>query len=184
MGRVVLKPAKINLVAIKPSILNRKLHRWGALTVSIPLLIIICSGVLLQLKKTFDWIQPPTQQGSDKSPKLSFEDILRLSRSVPEAGINSWEDIDRLDVRPGRGIVKVRSKTRWGIQLDSKTGEILNSAYRRSDLIENIHDGSWFHKRVKLAVFLPTAVILLGLWGTGLYLFYLPYAVKRRNKRK
>ena len=51
-------------------------------------------------------------------------------------------------------------------------------AYRRSDLIESLHDGSWFHDRAKLWVFLPTAAVVLMLWGTGIYLFFLPLAVR------
>ena len=35
---------------------------------------------------------------------------------------------------------------------------------------------------VKLGVFLPAAVILLGLWISGVYLWLLPYAVKRRRR--
>jgi hypothetical protein len=35
-------------------------------------------GLLLQVKKQFDWIQPPTQVGSGSgAPELSFQEILR-----------------------------------------------------------------------------------------------------------
>ena len=100
----------------------------------------------------------------------------------PEAGIASWSDIERLDVRPSKGIVKVRAVSNWEVQIDTATGEVLQVAYRRSDLIESIHDGSWFHERAKLFVFLPAAVVLLGLWGSGVYLFLLPYLAKRRKR--
>ena len=56
-------------------------------------------------------------------------------------------------------------------------------AYRRSDVIETIHDGSWFHDNVKLWIFLPTAVVVLGLWITGIYLFILPYGVRWSRAR-
>jgi hypothetical protein len=68
------------------------------------------------------------------------------------------------------------------VQVDLQTGEVLQVAYRRSDLIESLHDGSWFHDRAKLWVFLPVAVVVLGLWGTGIYLFFLPYAVRRSRR--
>jgi hypothetical protein len=55
--------------------------------------------------------------------------------------------------------------------------------YRRSDFIETLHDGSWFGDSVKLYVFLPVAIVVLGLWFTGMYLFALPYMVKWRRKR-
>ena len=114
---------------------------------------------------------------------MSFDTILHKAQSVDEAEINGWGDIARLDVRPSKGMIKVRAVNGWEIQLDSKTGEILQVAYRRTDLIESLHDGSFFHDNVKLGLFLPSALILLGLWLTGIYLFLLP-SITRRKRRK
>lgn len=83
-----------------------------------------------------------------------------MAQSVPEAEVNSGDDVDRLDVRPGRGMVKVRCRNRWEVQVDTENGEILQVAYRRSDLIEIIHDGSLFHDHFKLWVFLLAALVL------------------------
>ena len=80
------------------------------------------------------------------------------------------------------GIVKVRAKNSWEIQLDTQTGEILQVAVRRSDLIESLHDGSYFHEHAKLWVFFPTGLMLLILVLTGLHLFFLPYLARRRRK--
>ena len=82
---------------------------------------------------------------------------------------------------PGRGIVKVQACNRTEVQVDLQTAEVLQVAYRRSDLIESLHDGSFFHDRVKLWIFLPVALLLLGLWVTGVYLFVLPYLARRRG---
>ena len=150
---------------------NRVVHRWATVLVTIPLLIVIVTGLLLMLKKEFAWIQPPSQRGVSAELTLSFEQILEIARTVPEAGIQSWEDIDRLDVRPDKGMLKVRAQNRWEIQLDAVTGEILHVAYRRSDLIESIHDGSFFHDGVKMWIFLPAAIVLFIMLLTGLYLF-------------
>ena len=54
---------------------------------------------------------------------------------------------------------------RWEVQLNADTGEVLHTAIRRSDVIESIHDGSWFHESFKLWVFLPAGIILAILWG-------------------
>jgi len=158
---------------------NRKIHYWGAILCALPVLIVIVTGLILMLKKDVAWIQPPSQKGVGRTPSLTFMQILEGARSVPEAGISEWTDVDRLDVRPGKGIVKVRGKNRWEIQLDAENGEILQVAYRRSDLIESIHDGSFFHEKVKLWVFLPSTVILLVLWLTGIVLF-----LQRRPKKR
>jgi uncharacterized iron-regulated membrane protein len=163
---------------------SRKVHRWGAVVIALPILVVICTGLLLQLKKESAWIQPPTARGGGGDPSISFDAILAAAASAPEAGITSWEDVDRLDVRVGKGIVKVRAKNRWEVQVDTATGEVLSVAFRRSDLFESIHDGSWFHDKAKLWIFLPAGVILLGLWCTGLYLWILPIWAKRQGRAR
>jgi hypothetical protein len=35
---------------------------------------------------------------------------------------------------------------------------------------------------VKLGLFLPAGIVLLVMWLTGLWMFYLPFSVKRRRK--
>ncbi len=169
---------------MKAAKLNRLLHRWGSITIALPIVVIIVTGIILQLKKEVAWIQPPTQIGSSREVGITFEAILNTAKTVPQAGIESWDDIDRLDVRPGKGMLKVRGKNRWEVQIDTKTGEILQVAYRRSDLIESIHDGSFFHKKFKFWLFLPAGLILFGLWVTGLYLFLLPHMNKRKRRRE
>jgi len=168
---------------LKLNFLNRKVHYWASIIVAVPILIVIVSGILLQTKKQFSWIQPQEQRGTGKSPSISLAQVLEISKTVPEAEIKTWDDINRLDVRPSRGMLKVWSKTNWEIQIDTETGAILQTAYRRSDIIEAIHDGSFFHENIKLLIFLPAGIILLILWITGIYLFVLPIWVKRRRKK-
>jgi uncharacterized iron-regulated membrane protein len=163
--------------------LNRRLHRIGALVTAAPVLIVILSGLLLQLKKHWSFVQPPTARSAAPALDVDWDTILGAARSIPEAGVETWDDVDRVDVRPGRGIAKVRAKSSWEVQVDTATGEVLRSSYRRSDLIESIHDGSYFGgDAAKLWVFLPAAVILLALWISGVYLWLLPHLVKRRRK--
>ncbi len=57
-------------------------------------------------------------------------------------------------------------------------------AFRRSDLIESIHDGTYFNDHFKRWVFLPAGVVLAMLVITGLYLFLLPYIAQRKRVRK
>jgi len=168
-----------------PRVLNRRLHRWGAIAVALPFLVMLGSGLLLQLKKQLDFVQPPEQRGvtSETVTAVSLPDVLARVREIPHVGIQSWADIDRIDVRPSKNMMKVVSLTRWEVQLDLVTAEILQVAYRRSDLIESIHDGSFFHPSAKLAVFLPAGAIVLGLWVTGMYLWILPYLARRRRQK-
>ena len=165
---------------------TRKLHRWGALACAIPTLLVITAGLLLQVKKQVQWVQPETRAGisSNEAPKQDWSNILKIAKSVPAAGVDDWHDIDRLDVRPAKGIVKVRCKNRWEVQIDLSSGKVLSSTYRRSDVIESLHDGSFFSDPVKMAIFLPNGIFLLGLWITGAWLWYLPFRSRRAKSRR
>ena len=162
----------------------RKTHYWASLLVAVPLIVVIGSGILLLLKKEIAWIQPSTMNGSGRIPIIEFERVFEAVAAVDAAGITRWEDIERLDVRPSKGVVKVRSHSHWEVQVDFVTGVVLQTAYRRSDLIESIHDGTFFHDAAKLWIFLPSAVVLLVMWLTGLYLFTVPRMATRRRELK
>ncbi|HIF34058.1 MAG TPA: PepSY domain-containing protein [Planctomycetaceae bacterium] len=165
----------------------RRWHRWAAILASLPLLVVIVSGLLLQVKKQFSWVQPPNQQSSAPSdaPRASWDELLATAQSVPEANIDTWSDIDRLDVRPSKGIVKIQCKNSWELQCDLSTAKVLSVNFRRSDFIESLHDGSFFGDNAKLWVFLPNGTALLLLWMSGLYLWWLPWKSRlRRAKAK
>lgn len=162
---------------------SRSIHLWLSLVIFIPVIIVIASGLLLQVKKEFDWIQPPTQKAQNSRPTLSFDNVLNAVRQVPQANLNDWDDIDRLDVRPAKGIIKVRGKNHWEVQLNAQTGDVLQVAYRRTDTIEAIHDGSWFFDGAKLWLFLPAAILLSVLWVTGIVMLITTLKSKyRKNK--
>ena len=161
--------------------LSRVLHRWGSIIALLPITIIIFSGIVLQLKKVSPYVQPPTQSGAGTEPAIGFDRILEVVKTVPEAEIESWEDVDQLDVRPGEGVVKVRCKNRYEVQIDTETAQILHVAFRRSDLIESIHDGSYFNEHFKLWVFLPAGIVLAALLITGVHLFLLPHLARRKR---
>lgn len=162
---------------------NRQIHKWGSIMIALPLLVVIITGILLLLKKEFDLIQPPTQRGISATPSVSFEQVLRIAKSVESAEINSWKDIDRLDVRPSKGVIKVRSHNEIEIQIDSESGNVLQVAQRNSDFIESLHDGTFFQKNANLWLMLPSAIIALVLLITGLILFFQPYLRSKTKSR-
>lgn len=167
---------------MKFSTLNRTIHKWASLLIALPLLLVIVTGILLLVRKEFALLQPPSQKGVATIPSISFEQILIQTKTVEKAEVTSWQDIDRLDVRPDKGLIKVRTNSSWEVQIDGKTGEILQVAYRNSEFIESLHDGTFFQKNANLWLMLPVAIVLLLLWLTGLYLFCLPYYKKWRRR--
>ena len=168
---------------MKAQILFRKVHHWGSIAVALPLLLVIGAGIFLMLKKEVSWIQPETQRGSAVGvPQLTVEQLFEAAKSVDTAQLTNWEDLERADFKPGKGVIKFVGQNDWEVQVDTHTGEILQVAYRRSDFIESLHDGSYFSDGVKLYLFLPAGIVLFILWLTGLYLFFLPH-IKKRQKR-
>jgi hypothetical protein len=166
-------------------VLNRKIHYWIAFGAAVPMIVMIASGLLLQSKKHWEWVQPVEHRGTGTTPAIDFAGILAALRSVPEMNVQSWDDVNRLDVRPGRGVVKAWLMNGYEVQVDLGTGRVLQTAYRRSDLIETIHDGSFFGGDwTKLGLFLPSGIVVLLLWITGMWMWWVPFAAKRRLKVK
>lgn len=169
---------------MKLQILLRKIHYWGSIIIAVPLLLMIGAGVLLMLKKEAEWIQPASTRGADASlPTLTVEQLFDVAKTAPEAVRWRWIDMKRVDFKPSKGMVKFVGPNDWEVQVDTSNGQILQVAYRRSDFIEALHDGSFFGDSVKLSLFLPAGIILFGLWGTGLYLFFQPRIVMRRKRK-
>jgi uncharacterized iron-regulated membrane protein len=169
---------------MKPSILIRKLHYWSVVAVAIPASLLMATGLLLQLKKQIRWVQPPEQRGSVTVPQISLDSALRSIAAMPETGVKGWDEINRVDVRVQRGMAKFWLHTGYEAQVDLGTGKVMQHEYRRSDVIEAIHDGSWFAGDwTKLGVMLPTGAILFFMWMSGLWLFIVPFIAKRRRAR-
>ena len=164
------------------NVLNRKVHYWASFVAALPLLIMIGSGLLLQSKKHWAWVQPVEHRGTGSTPSIDLEGILTSLKTVADMNVTGWDDVNRLDVRPGRGIVKAWLMNGYEVQVDLGTGRVLQTAYRRSDLIETIHDGSFFAGDwTKLGLFLPAGLTMLLLWLSGLWMWWVPFIAKRRR---
>jgi len=163
------------------NIFYRKIHRIASIIILVPFLIVIVSGILLQLKKEIPWVQPPTQQGRGFSPDITLQQILDFARGHQDTIQLDWENVNRLDIRPDEGVIKVRLKNHQEIQVDANTGEILQSSIRRSDTIEDLHTGAWFFSAARLWIFLPSAILVFILWISGLVLLGRKYLRSKKS---
>lgn len=98
--------------------------------------------------------------------------------------------IDRIDVRPDKGMVKFIFVEKYlGIQVDCTTGELLHVETRISDLTENIHDGSAVDILLgtdgyfKLFYTTVMGLALFTFTVTGFWLWYGPKQFTKRNGR-
>mgnify|MGYP006183408223 CR=1 FL=1 len=94
-----------------------------------------------------------------------------------------------IDVRDEKGIVKfIFAKHYYGIQLDGATGAVLSIGKRRSDVVENIHDGSIIDNYlgtngyVKLIYTIVMSVALLVFTITGFWLWYGPKYMRKTSR--
>ena len=164
--------------------LTRRLHYWGSFAAALPILVILSSGILLQLKKQWDWVQPSEIRGTGTVPVIGLHDLVSTMRTDSSLGVTGWDDVSRIDIRADRGLAKVTLKTGWEAQVDLGTGKLLKTAVRRSDLIESIHDGSFFAGDItKLGLFLPAGIVLAGLWITGLWMFWVTWNARRKRAK-
>ena len=148
---------------------NRIVHRWLAIIITLPMIFILITGIFLQVRKPVDWIQPPAMKGSEKyQPTIALEQVLTEIKTIPEMQVDNWSDIKLLDLRPKKGIIKVRNHNELETQVDATTGEILQVAQRRNDFITKMHDFSAWHARLWLG--LPVRIGFLVLFLTGVYL--------------
>ena len=167
---------------------SRRWHSYLGVSLAILLLLSAVTGLLLGWKKQSDWLQPGTQRGTagdlaDWRPlsELSAAATLALTDI---AGPDVPADIDRLDVRPGKNVVKVRFEhEHYEVQVDGITGEVLSVGQRNADWIEAIHDGSIVSQPFKLISMNALAIGLLVMIATGTWLYYGPRRYRAQRKR-
>jgi hypothetical protein len=172
----------------------RKIHRVTGAALFIFFLFISLSGLLLGWKKHSNGVllsktfTGTTNQLADWMPLADLHDIAcrALRDSV---GADTSLELDRIDVRKEKGVAKFVFVNYYGVQLDGATGEILNVEVRRSDFIENLHDGSVVDfylgtsdGQFKVFYTTMTGLALLVFTVTGFWLWYGPKQMRRASK--
>lgn len=166
----------------------RRLHKWIALPLFLFMFVIGLTGVLLGWKKQAN-LTPPTQKGANADARqwLLMDSIQTIALRFASDSLGFRDEIDRLDIRPGKGIVKVVfSRNYTEIQLDLTTGKVLSTQKRWNDVIEQIHDGSIVDHflqtegdPVKTTYTTLTSLGLMLLAFSGFWLWYNPKRIRK-----
>jgi uncharacterized iron-regulated membrane protein len=122
----------------------RRLHKFVAVPLFVFMFLIGLTGVLLGWKKQAS-LTPPTQKGTSADARqwLPMDSIQNLALAFARDSLGFADEIDRLDLRPDKGVVKVVFvKNYTEIQIDLTTGQVLLTQKRWNDFIEQIHDGT------------------------------------------
>lgn len=167
----------------------RKIHRWTGATLFVLFLFISITGLLLGWKKdSKGYLLPNTQKGvsAEATDWLLLGQLQDRALYLLDSLDNTLDPtVDRMDVRPSKGVVKFTFKKHYHeIQVDLSNGELLSFGKRRSDLLEQIHDGSIVDRRLGWAFFklLYTSVsglALLTFTVTGFWLWYGPKRMRQ-----
>lgn len=171
----------------------RKVHRTMGMFLFILFLFVSITGLMLGWKKNSGGIiLPKSFEGTstDLGDWISIDSLHKNAIAVffdslsPELST----ELERIDIRPDKGMVKfVFIDNYIGIQLDGATGKLLHIESRRSDFIENIHDGSILDylfetdkEQIKLIYTSITGLSLLTFTITGFWLWYGPKRMRRK----
>lgn len=175
----------------------RKIHRTTGAFLFILFFIVSITGLMLGWKKNSNgYILPKSEIGVSKnlSDWLPIDTLQTIAFKAMQDSVDQNIDLEifKIDVRPQKGMVKFIFKNHYsGVQLDGSTGKILTMTKRRSDLVENIHDGSALDRIfktdgeiIKLIYTTITGLALLTFTITGFWLWYGPIRMRRINKKR
>ncbi len=142
----------------------RKNHGYVALIITLPLLVIALTGVILQLRDRFEFIQPApvkTELAPD-IPLLTLEAIAaKFENEGPE----------QIIYKPAKGTLVVRLRDDVEAHLHPQTGEVLKRAVRRTNFLIELHQGSWMGKFGQYVLHFTTGLGLLFLVVSGLVIY-------------
>jgi uncharacterized iron-regulated membrane protein len=162
----------------------RTLHRWLSILIALPFLVILLSGLLLASRSFLPWMDPGVVKPEARQLAATFPQILSSVKSAPEAGMQSWEDVSQIDIRPATGLIRVRAKKgHWEVQIDGKTGAVLRVGQRRVSWFTSLHQGALFGPYVRYGIFLPSSFALFFLFVSGLWLFAKPHWRRLRKPK-
>jgi hypothetical protein len=167
----------------------RRIHRWMGIPLIVFFLVIGITSILLAWKKKAELLPPTLKTKVEQGEWISPAEIVLIAELEMEKRGESI-GVDRIDIRPDKGVAKVTFKTHFTeVQLDGFSGEVLSVETRHSDWIEKVHDGSIVDfylggdEATKLTYSTLTALGLILMSLSGFYLWYYPKVIRRLKGR-
>lgn len=193
MTSTLLAPERASALRATPRRPSRQLNRaafyihlWLGVLATVALIAISITGVLLNHKRGLG-LMPDVEH----SPSGAFEAALPMDRvaqaalvAAPPAARGRWQPgdpvdvglIDRMDVRPKNGFVKVRLRDKASTELtvDINSGQVLHIGRRGDVFLEKLHSGEIFGGLPFVIISDIAAVALVLTLITGYWLWLVP----------
>lgn len=148
-------------------------HLWLGVIISGLLIVICITGILLNHKRGLGLMPDVSHSASGEfAEALSMAELVRLAGEAAPAAAAAG--VDRLDVRPRSGLMKVRFRDDvvTEVSLDIHTGSVLDIGQRNDVFLEKLHSGEIFGDRwVLLSDFAAVVLVILIISGYWLWLF-------------
>jgi uncharacterized iron-regulated membrane protein len=148
-------------------------HLWLGIIISGFLMVICVTGILLNHKRGLGLMPDvPYEATGDFTNALPMAELVRIaSEAAPAAGDRG---VDRLDVRPRSGIMKVRFRDDvvTEVTLDIHNGSVLHVGERNDVFLEKLHSGEIFGSSgILLSDFAAVVLVVLIISGYWLWLY-------------
>lgn len=163
----------------------RQAHKVVGIGAAFFLLVMAVTGFLLSLKGEIAWMRPPVgkaEKVKSLAEVVSLDVVTQSALAVGRPDLRSVDDIDRIDYRPGKNIFKVISAKGYSeVQVDGKTGQVVAVGNRNDQLVEDIHDLSFFDERLRTTVSPVIAVALAMMAVSGVVIWTVPIFRRRKH---
>lgn len=152
-------------------------HLWLGIIFTVVLTAIAITGVLLNHKRVLGLMPDVSNESNGQlTSAISLDSIARigLAAGAPEhAGNVAF--VDRMDVRPRNGYVKVRLRDAASteVTVDVQSGRVLNVGARGDVFLEKLHSGEIFGDR-GILLSDAAAIVLVITLVTGVWLWLAP----------
>jgi len=148
-------------------------HVWIGVLATALLVVVSVTGIMLNHKDALGFMPDAEAVGPGLEGSLPLADLVRAAESAA-GNAAAASGVDRMDVRPDDGYVKVRFADRvvTEVTVALRSGEVLQVGERNDVFIEKLHSGEIFGDNwILLSDALAIGLLLLLVSGTWMWLY-------------
>lgn len=148
-------------------------HVWIGVVATALVIVVSITGILLNHKSTLGLMPDAESVEAGLEDALPLADLVRSAEGAV-GNLVAVAGVDRMDVRPDKGFMKVRFADRvvTEVTVSLQTGEVLAVGERNDVFLEKLHSGEIFGAGwILLSDALAVGLILLLVSGTWMWLY-------------